>query len=158
MKRLFLFASFTLLLACNSKSDRKVPVVGFLDYVNDATLERAKLGFYDALRSNGFIEDSTVKVIYRNANGDQPTMLQACEYIIAQHPDLIATNPTLPTITAVQKSKDIPIFMMVSPRPDIAKLTDTKGKAPANLFGTYETLDYIDTAVGLIKTVMPSAK
>jgi len=103
--------------------------------VNDATLAKAKQGFYDALRASGYSEDSgTVRIIYRNANGDQPTMLQACEYLIAQHPDLIATNPTLPTITAVQKTKDIPVFMMVSPRPDIAKLTDASGNAPANLF------------------------
>ncbi len=157
MKKLFLI-SLCFLLACTSKKEVNVPVIGFLDYVNDATLARAKQGFYDALKENGFIGDSTVKIIYRNANGDQPTLLQACEYILAQHPVLIATNPTLPTITAVQKTKDIPIFMMVSPRPDIAKLTDANGKAPANLFGTYETLDYIDTAVALIKTVMPGAK
>jgi len=37
--------------------------------------------------------------------GDQPTMLQACEYLIAQHPDLIATNPTLPTITGSAEDK-----------------------------------------------------
>jgi putative ABC transport system substrate-binding protein len=58
----------------------------------------------------------------------------------------------------VQKTKDLPVFMMVSPRPDIAKLTDANGKVPANLFGTYETLDYIDTSVMLIKTILPDAK
>ncbi len=163
MRKIFLLLTLCYLSSCtpneSKNGDKKIPVVGFLDYVNDATLARAKQGFYDALKANGYIEDSgTVKIIYRNANGDQPTMLQSCEYILAQHPDLIATNPTLPTITAVQKTKDVPVFMMVSPRPDIAKLTDANGKAPANLFGTYETLDYIDTAVALIKTVFPNAK
>jgi putative ABC transport system substrate-binding protein len=37
-------------------------------------------------------------------------------------------------------------------------LTDSKGKAPENLFGVYETLDYIDTSVMLIKSVLPGAK
>jgi putative ABC transport system substrate-binding protein len=61
-------------------------------------------------------------------------------------------------VTAVQRNKTIPVFMMVSPRPDIAKLTDKNGNAPANLFGVYETLDYIDTSVTLIKKLFPTAK
>ena len=48
--------------------------------------------------------------------------------------------------------------MMVSPRPDIAKLTDKNGNAPANLFGVYETLDYLDTAITLIKQLRPQTK
>jgi putative ABC transport system substrate-binding protein len=48
--------------------------------------------------------------------------------------------------------------MMVSPRPDIAKLTDNNGNAPLNLFGVYETLDYIDTSILLVKTVLPNVK
>ena len=47
---------------------------------------------------------------------------------------------------------------MVSPRPDLAKLTDANGKAQANLFGVYETLEYIDTSVMLIKQVFPNIK
>lgn len=158
MKHKILIFLTCLIICCTPAVHRHLPIVGFLDYVNDATLEHAKQGFFDALKANGYIEDSTVKIIYRNANGDQPTLLQACEYIISQQPDLIATNPTLPTITAVQKTKTIPVFMMVSPRPDIAKLTDANGNPPSNLFGTYETLDYIDTAVGLISSVFPSAR
>ena len=47
---------------------------------------------------------------------------------------------------------------MVSPRPDLAGLTDKEGKAPANLIGVYETLEYIDTSVALIKTIMPAIR
>jgi putative tryptophan/tyrosine transport system substrate-binding protein len=48
--------------------------------------------------------------------------------------------------------------MMVAPRPDIAGLNNRDGKAPANLSGVYETLDYIDSAVVIIKELVPSAK
>jgi putative ABC transport system substrate-binding protein len=64
--------------------------------------------------------------------------------------DLIATCPSLSTITALQSTKDIPVFMMVSPIPELMKLTDATGKAPANLFGVGETLGYIDTSFSLI--------
>jgi len=147
-----------ILFSCNpSHQKNKIPVVGFLDLLQDETLAQAKKGFFVALKDNGFGEHD-IKILYRNANGDQPTLVQACDYLVSQKADLIASNPTLSTITAVQKTKDIPVFMMVSPRPDIAKLTDANGKAPANLFGVYETLEYIDTSVMLIKTALPSIK
>ncbi len=144
------------LISCSSPKSNK-PIVGFIDQLQDETLNKAKTGFFDALKQNGY-DSSNTEIIYRNAQNDQPTMLQSLDYIISQNPTLIATNPTLPTISAIQKTKSIPIFMMVSPRPDLAKLTDANGKAPVNLFGVYETLDYLDTALLLIKNVLPNAK
>ena len=158
---LLLIPYYFLLHSCSlpDKKNRPVPVVGFLDLLQDETLAQAKNGFFAALKDKGYSEEKqTITVIYRNAQNDQPTLQQACDYLVSQHVDLVATNPTLATITAVQKTKDIPVFMMVSPRPDIAKLTDASGKAPSNLFGVYETLDYIDTSMMLIKNILPSVK
>jgi putative tryptophan/tyrosine transport system substrate-binding protein len=153
-------AFFTLvlcLLACSQKSD--LPVIAFLDFIEDPTIALAKKGFFDALDSAGFSEEKhTISVVYSNAHGDIPTLGQACDLLISKNPVLLATNVTLPTITAVKRTKEIPVFMMVAPRPDIAGLTDAHGKAPSNLFGVYETLDYLDTAVTLIKQLKPDAK
>ena len=147
------------LAACSTPAKKIIHVIGFLDLLQDETLAQAKNGFFDALKEEGFDEaKKSVEVIYRNAQNDQPALLQACDYLISQKVDLIASNPTLSTITAVQKTKNIPVFMMVSPRPDLAGLTDKNGKAPGNLFGVYETLDYIDTSLMLIKQVLPSVK
>lgn len=156
----------TILLICSischstkSEKEKSRPLIGFIDFVEDATLAQAKQGFFHALKESGFSEDSnTIAVLYRNAQGDQPTLLQATDYIIAQQPALIATNTTLATITTVQRNPNIPVFMMVAPRPDIAGLTDKAGKNPPNLFGVYETLDYIDTSVTLIRQLFPGAK
>jgi len=142
-----------------SKENRTAPLVGFLDFVQDPTIELARKGFEDALRNNGFSEeDGTVEWIYTNAQGDIPTLNQACELLISRSPDLIATNVTLSTITTVRKTKDIPIFMIVSPRPDIAGLSKDTLSYPENLFGVYETLAYIDTAINMINDLMPDAR
>lgn len=153
---------FVSLLSCQSSTESKgphIPTVGFLDLLDDATLEQAKKGFFVALKDSGFsVTDGTLKIEYRNAQNDIPTLVQACDYLIGEKVDLIATCPTLSTITAVQRTQEIPVFMMVSPRPDIAKLTDASGKAPANLFGTYETLDYLDTSLMLARSLFPDAR
>lgn len=150
--------------ACSSnqskeKAKKSTYVVGFLDAFVDETIVQAKQGFYAALAENGFPESDTgITILYRNAQGDIPTLAQACDYFISENVDLLATNATLSTITAVQKTSTIPVCMMVAPSPENANLLDAQGNPPKNLFGVYETLAYIDTSVTLIKYFFPASK
>jgi putative ABC transport system substrate-binding protein len=146
--------------ACRpSQKKETVPVIGFMDLLVDETLDQARQGFFDALKKNGFSEDSaTLKVIYRNAQSDIPTLKQIADYFISEKVTLIATNPSLSTINAAQQTREIPICMMVSPSPKNARLLDEEGNAPPNLFGVYEETWYIDTSVALIKKVLPGTR
>src|SRR3954454_5000737 len=153
-KWLFVSVIFICIAGCTS-SNSNTPVVGFADAFQDNTIEQAKIGFIDALQKNGFDEKKgTVKIIYRNAQGSIPTLTQVIKYFISQHVSLMATSPSLSTITAVQNTKDIPIFMMVAPTPALMKVNDANGNPPKNLFGVGETLDYIDTSFLLIPTLI----
>jgi putative ABC transport system substrate-binding protein len=151
MKKCLLFSVIVLCMACSDERKSGIPVIGFADAFQDNTIEQAKTGFIDALRKDGFDEKKgTLKIIYRNAQGNIPTLTQIIKYFISQQVTLIATNPSLSTIAAVQNTKDIPIFMMVSPTPGLMKINDSAGQPPRNLFGVGETLDYIDTSFLLI--------
>jgi putative ABC transport system substrate-binding protein len=132
--------------------------IGFLDAFEDATIAEAKKGFFKALKDSGFIAGKNLEVIYRNAQGDIPALGQAVDYFVSEHVTLIASNTTLSTITAVQKTSEIPVCMMVSPSPELAGLKGKNGKDPQNLFGVYETLEYIDTALFMIRELFPNAK
>ena len=139
-----------LLTACQSKKSN-VPTIGFIDAFEDATIAQARDGFTDALKKNGFSEEkNTVEIIYRNAQGDIPTLTQIANYFISEKVDLMGTNTTLSTVTALQRTSTIPVFMMVSPTPDRMKVTNDEGKEPDNLFGVAEDLAYIDTSFSLI--------
>lgn len=140
-----------LLIACNNQKQEGLPTVGFVDAFEDNTIEQAKTGFLDALKEQGFSEEEgTMNLIYRNAQGDIPTLTQIVRYMTTQEVDLIATNPSLSTIAAIQNTKEIPIFMMVSPTPAQMQVEDARGNAPAKLFGVAEGLDYIDTSFSII--------
>jgi putative ABC transport system substrate-binding protein len=145
--------------SCTSSKKSGVPVVGFVDAFEDATIAQAKNGFIDALKKNGFSEDQhNIKIEYRNAQGSIPTLTQIVNYFVSEKVDLLATSTTLATVAAIQKTKTIPIFQMVSPTPERMKVVDATGKAPANLFGTMEELNYIDTSFALIpKLLKPKA-
>lgn len=147
---------FTIILftSCNSKKSN-VPVVGFVDAFEDATISQARIGFTDALKKNGFSEDQkTVKIEYRNAQGDIPTLTQIVNYFVSEKVDLLGTCTTLSTITAIQKTKTIPIFAMVSPTPDRMNVISSIGVVPANLFGAVEELAYIDTSFSIIPKLL----
>src|ERR1700722_13403091 len=149
-KIITLLCLLSFLYSCNN-ADKNIPVVGFADAFEDNTIAQAKDGFFDALKKNGFSEDQkTLNVIYRNAQGDIPKLTLAVKYFISQEVTLIGANPSLSTITAIQNTKTIPVFMMVSPAPELMKVVDKTGSPPANLFGVGETLDYIDTSFLLI--------
>jgi len=155
MRPLLILLMSVFLYSCSGTSTSDVPVVGFVDGFEDETLDQARQGFYDALAKGGFSEsDSTVRIIYRNAQGNIPTLTQIVQYYISEGVDLIATNPTLSTITAVQKTRDIPIFQMVASDPSIVGLTDAEGNNPPNLFGAKEVLAYIDTSFSLIPAIV----
>ena len=155
MKIKYLIFSLFVFMICCARKDPAVPVLGFADAFQDVTIEQAKNGFMDALKAGGFDEQKgTLKLVYRNAQGNIPTLTQIINYFVASQVTLIATCPTLSTITAVQNAKDIPIFMMVAPTPDLMKVNDAQGNPPKNLFGVGETLDYIDTSFLLIPAVI----
>ena len=142
-------------VSCQSPAKKTVTVVGFVDAFEDATISQARTGFTDALKKNGFSEDQqTVKIEYRNAQGSIPTLTQIVNYFVSEKVDLLATCTTLSSITAVQRTKSVPIFEMVSPTPELMKVLDANGKAPSNLFGTVEDLKYIDTSFSIIPKLL----
>jgi putative ABC transport system substrate-binding protein len=147
---------FILILFVSCHSEKKtVPIVGFVDAFEDATISQARTGFTDALKKNGFSEaQKNIKIEYRNAQGDIPTLTQIVNYFVSEKVDLLATCTTLSTITAVQKTKTIPIFAMVSPTPERMKVLDGSSEAPANLFGAVEELNYIDTSFSIIPKLL----
>ena len=153
-KYLFLIFAFIFFGSCNSQKSN-VPVVGFVDAFEDATISQARAGFTDALKKNGFSEEQkTVKIEYRNAQGDIPTLTQIVNYFVSEKVDLLATCTTLSTITAIQKTKAIPVFAMVSPTAARMNVISSTGSAPANLFGAVEELAYIDTSFSLISKLL----
>lgn len=146
--------STLIIVQCNSHNS-SIPTVAFIDAFEDATIAQAKQGFFDALANSGFSEKQhTVNVIYKNAQGNIAALPQIIQYCKSQKVSCIATCPSIATIATVQLVKDIPIFMMVSPKPQLLQLNNNNGTAPLNLFGIGEDIDYIDTSFCLIPTLI----
>ena len=147
LKYLSLFFLLIITFSCSHTAKSTVPVIGFVDAFEDASIAPARMGFVDALKKNGFSEDQkNIKIEYRNAQGSIPTLTQIVNYFVSEKVDLMATCTTLSSITALQKTKTIPVFVMVTPTAKLMNLEDDTGKGPANMFGTVEDGNYIDTS------------
>src|ERR1700761_4371340 len=144
------YSVFILMLffyACAPSGQNKIPVIGFVDAFEDATIAPARTGFVDALKENGFSDSAkNIKIEYGNAQGSIPTLTQIVNRFVSHKVDLLATCTTLSSITALQKTKAIPVFVMVSPTAKIMNIEDAQGKGPGNFFGAVEDLNYIDTS------------
>lgn len=154
MPKLMVLSLLTMLISCGEpQSD--VPSLGFVDAFEDNTIEKAKVGFLAALEDAGYSEEaSTLRLTYRNAQGDIPTLTQIVKYLIAQEVDLLATSPSLSTIAAIQNTSSIPIFMMVAPTPELMNVLDKDGNDPPNLYGIAENLAYIDTSFSIVPNLV----
>ena len=157
LKYAFLFCLAFTFYACGNSDKKTVPVVGFVDAFEDASIAPAHTGFVDALKKNGFSEQAgNIRIEYANAQGSIPTLTQIVDRFVSHKVDLLATCTTLSSITAAQKTRTIPIFMMVSPTVKLMQLQDSSGRK--NLFGTVEDLNYIDTSFSNIpKFLKPKA-
>jgi len=145
LKNLSCLLLAVLLYSCNHDNKKSVPVIGFVDFFEDASIAPARTGFVDALKNNGFSEKAgNIKIEYSNAQGSIPTLTQIVDRFVSHKVDLLATCTTLSSITAAQKTKTIPIFMMVSPTVKLMQLQDSSGRK--NLLGAVEDLNYIDTS------------
>src|SRR6185503_7960445 len=141
--------------ACSQPGKKTVQVVGFVDAFEDASIAPARTGFVNALKDSGFsAEKGNIKIDYSNAQGSIPTLTQIVDRFISHKVDLMATCTTLSSITAAQKTKTIPIFMMVSPTVKLMNLQQGDGKSQANLFGAVEDLNYIDTSFSNIPKLL----
>lgn len=157
MKSILLCLIVVVAVSCHPQSKSSVPVIGFVDAFEDATIAPARTGFTDALKKGGFSEaDKNIQIEYRNAQGSIPTLTQIVNYFVSEKVDLMATCTTLSSITAAQKTKTIPIFVMVSPTVKVMNLQDANGKRQPNLFGAVEDFNYIDTSFSYIpKLIKP---
>lgn len=143
------------LLACNEAKNDGAPTIGFIEAFEDATIADARKGFVDALAEHGYREkDGTIEILYKNAQGDMATMNQIVSFMQTKSVEGIGTSTTLATLAAIQRIKEIPVFMCVTAMPNILGLEDSNGNPPKNLFGVGENLQYIDTSFAIIKDIV----
>ena len=66
--------SLVLIAACGNKTESKRNIIGYAQVSSAAALDDARNGFFKALADSGYVRDSTITILERNAQGDIPTL------------------------------------------------------------------------------------
>ncbi len=96
------------LAACESGVGGR-PVIGFAQISSVAPLDDARDGFFRALADSGYIRDSTIKVIERNAQGDIATLMLIMNEFKQRGVDVVATVSSVATQAALRVISSQPI-------------------------------------------------
>lgn len=122
--------------------------------IENADLDKVRLGAVDALKQAGFTD---LKIVYENAQGDVGTAVQIGKRFAGLSLDLILVIGT-PTAQAVMRSvTNVPIVFGGIGDPVGAGLVTTLDHPGGNLTGT-RSFTPVEPQLDLIRKMLPSAK
>jgi putative ABC transport system permease protein len=145
------------LIACGKKSETARPVIGYAQVSSVATLDEARDGIFKALADSGYVRDSTIMVLDRNAQGDIPTLSLIMNEFIQQGVTQVVTVSSVATQAALKAVTDRPIVFGAVANPYVIGAGTTPSNHRPNVTGAEIPLP-VDSAVVLAHEAFPSVK
>ena len=150
-------APFALIIACSPKSETKRPIIGFAQVSSVAALDESRAGFFKALADSGYVRDSTITVIERNAQGDIPSLSLIMSDFVQQGVTHVATVSSVATQAALKVFTDRPIIFGAVANPYVIGAGVSPTKHRPNVTGAEIPLP-VDSAVILAHEAFPTVK
>lgn len=145
------------LVGCGQADGGSRPVIGFAVVSSAAPLEEARDGFFRALADSGYIHDSTVKIIERNAQGDIATLMLIMNEFKQRGVDYVATLASVTTQAALRVISSQPIVFGAVANPYIIGAGTTATDHRPNITGANIPLP-VDSALVLAHEIWPEVK
>ncbi len=133
-----------------------VPLVAITSIVDHPALNAVRDGVQEELKAKGY-DDSKVKVIFQNAQGQPATAAQIARKFVGDQPAVIVAISTPSAQAAAAATKTIPIVFSAVTDPVAAKLVDNADKPNGNITGVSDRAP-LSEQIDLIKEMTPEAK
>lgn len=159
-----LLVSFLALVGCGSEgtgsSDKKTYKIGASQIVEHPSLDAAFEGFKAALADNGFVEGENVTYDFQSAQGDRNNAATIATKFVADGVDLIFTNSTPSSQSALNATNDIPIVFTSVTDPVGAELVAVMNEEPGgNITGVSDFLsESVNETVNFVNQYFPGSK
>ena len=146
-------------LAARAQQPGKLPTIGFLG-ANNATFERASTdAFVQRLRELGWIENRTVGIEYRWAEGRDERFVEIADEFIRLKVDVILTYATPSSIAAKKATAVIPIVFAAAGDPVGTGLVASLARPGGNITGlSIQQTDLASKRVELLREVLPGLR
>lgn len=137
-------------------ADTGLPVVGFVQLLEDAQLDAGRAGFLQALTDSGLVAGRDYVLDYRCAQGDQALLPAIMQGFLDKRVALIATSTTPCMLAAAHATAGLsdppPVVCTIASPPDRVGLR----AVPANLTGWYEPVE-MDAFIAVIRDALGPA-
>jgi putative ABC transport system permease protein len=133
------------------------PVIGLMQVAAIAPLDDAKAGFLRALADSGYVADSTITIIERNAQGDIPTLSLIANEFKQRGVTHVATLATVTLQSAMQVITDRPLIFGAVANPYIIKAGTSPTEHRPNLTGADIPLP-VDKTLAVAIEAFPAVK
>src|SRR5688572_24977519 len=90
-------APIVILAACGKDNETGRVVIGYAQVSSVSALDETRDGFFRALADSGYVRDSTITVLERNAQGDIPTLSLIMSEFLQQGVTHVATVSSVAT-------------------------------------------------------------
>src|SRR5712692_4469459 len=146
-------------LAARAQQSRKLPTIGFLG-ANTASFERASTdAFVQRLRELGWIENQTVAIEYRWAEGRDERFAEIAAEFIRLKVDVILTYATPSSIAAKKATAVIPIVFAAAGAPVGTALVASLARPGGNITGlSIQQTDLAGKRLEMLREVLPGLR
>ena len=146
-------------LAARAQQSAKLPTIGFLGADPPAAMGQWVAAFVRRLRELGWIENRTVAIEYRWAEGRSERYAEIAAEFVRLKVDVIVTHSSGPVLAANQATSVIPIVFAVSGDPLGTGLVASLARPGGNVTGlSVQFTDLAGKRLELLREVLPGLR
>jgi putative tryptophan/tyrosine transport system substrate-binding protein len=137
----------------------KIPTIGFLGTATPSTMNSRVAAFVQRLRELGWIENRTVAIEYRWAEGRSERFAEIVAEFVRLKVDVIVTSGTPVVIAAKQATAVIPIVFVTVTDPVGSGLVASLAQPGGNITGlSLQSPDIAGKRLALLREVVPNLR
>ena len=141
----------------SAQADGDAVQIGIIQLVEHDALDKAREGFIDDLKENGFVDGENIIIDYQNAQADQSNLKTISQRFVQNDDDLILAIATGAAQSVAAETSDIPILGTAITDYEAAQLVESNDAPGGNVSGTTD-LTPVEKQVELLKEMMPDVK
>jgi putative tryptophan/tyrosine transport system substrate-binding protein len=146
-------------LAARAQQPAKLPTIGFLGASTPAAIGPWVAAFVQRLRELGWIENRTVAIEYRWAEGRSERYAEIAAEFVRLKVDVIVTHSAEPVLAANQATSVIPIVFGAAADPVRSGLVASLGRPGGNVTGlSVQFTDLAGKRLELLREVVPGLR
>jgi putative ABC transport system permease protein len=143
--------------ACGTNEVTARTIIGFAQISSSAALDDARDGFFRALADSGYVRDSNITVLERNAQGDIPALSLIMSEFLQQGVTHVATISSVATQAALKTIHDQPVIFGAVANPYVIGAGTSATNHRPNVTGAEIPLP-VDSAIFLAHEAFPAVQ